>query len=87
MDLDLSQWIAVAQDEVNSTKIPKLPSVWGSIEWMLERQRSVHQGCQYFILFFVFLGPHLWHMEVPRLGIESELCSCWPTPQPQQREI
>ena len=21
----------------------------------------------------VFLGPHLWHMEVPRLGVESEL--------------
>ena len=24
-------------------------------------------------LFFVFLGPHLWHMEGPRLGAESEL--------------
>ena len=24
-------------------------------------------------LFFGFLGPHLWHMEVPRLGVESEL--------------
>ena len=23
--------------------------------------------------FFFFLGPHLWHMEVPRLGLESEL--------------
>ena len=23
--------------------------------------------------FFIFLGPHLWHMEVPRLGFESEL--------------
>ena len=28
---------------------------------------------QVFCLFFVFLGPHLRHMEVPRLGIESEL--------------
>ena len=27
----------------------------------------------YFILFFGFLGPHLRHMEVPRLGVESEL--------------
>ena len=27
----------------------------------------------YFILFFVFLQPHLWHMEVPRLGVELEL--------------
>ena len=25
--------------------------------------------------FFVFLGPHLRHMEVPRLGVESELQS------------
>ena len=25
------------------------------------------------ILFFCFLGPHLWHMEAPRLGVESEL--------------
>ena len=25
------------------------------------------------IFFFSFLGPHLWHMEVPRLGVESEL--------------
>ena len=23
--------------------------------------------------FSVFLGPHLWHIEVPRLGVESEL--------------
>ena len=23
--------------------------------------------------FFFFLGPHLRHMEVPRLGVESEL--------------
>ena len=23
--------------------------------------------------FFFFLGPHLWHVEVPRLGVESEL--------------
>ena len=24
-------------------------------------------------LSFFFLGPHLWYMEVPRLGVESEL--------------
>ena len=24
-------------------------------------------------LFFVFLGPYLWHMEVSRLGVKSEL--------------
>ena len=27
----------------------------------------------FFSLSFVFLGPHPRHMEVPRLGVESEL--------------
>ena len=35
---------------------------------------------------FTFLGPHPWHTEVPRLGVESELLP-WPTPEPQQRQI
>ena len=26
-----------------------------------------------FIYLFCFLGPHLWHIEVPRPGVESEL--------------
>ena len=37
---------------------------------------SLGQIFVYFLLlfyFFVFLGPHLWHMEVPRLGVELEL--------------
>ena len=33
-----------------------------------------------FGISFSFLGPHLWHMEVPRLGVKSE-CSCQPAPQ------
>ena len=28
----------------------------------------------FFFFFLVFLGPHPQHMEVPRLGVESELC-------------
>ena len=27
----------------------------------------------FFLSFFVFLGPHPWHMEIPRLGVKSEL--------------
>ena len=27
----------------------------------------------FFFLSFVFLGPHPWHMEVPRLGVYLEL--------------
>ena len=30
--------------------------------------------------------PHPRHMEVPGQGL-SQSCSCWPTPQPQQRQI
>jgi len=26
-----------------------------------------------FLNFFVILGPHPWHMEVPRLGVELDL--------------
>ena len=38
----------------------------------LESREDSEYG--YFILFiFVFLGSHPWHMEVPRLGVESEL--------------
>ena len=33
-----------------------------------------------------FLGPHLQHKEIPRLG-SNQSCSCWPTPQSQQCQI
>ena len=43
--------------------------------------------CSFFFLsFFFFLGPHLWHMEVPRLG-SNQSCCCQPMPQPQQHQI
>ena len=29
--------------------------------------------CFVFCFVFVFLGLHTWHMEVPRLGVQSEL--------------
>ena len=35
---------------------------------------------------FSFLGPHLQHMDVPRLGIESDL-QLRPKLQPQQHQI
>ena len=35
----------------------------------LERQKKD----QKFIYLFIYLCPHLWHMEVPEPGIESEL--------------
>ena len=45
----------------------------------------------FYFLFFVFLWLHPWHMEVPRLGVESkptpELAHTRATPKPQQHEI
>ena len=37
-------------------------------------------------IYIVFLGPHLRHMKVPRLG-SNWSCSCQPMPQPQQWQI
>ena len=34
----------------------------------------------------IFFGPHLQHIQVPRLGIESS-CFFWPVPQPGQYQI
>ena len=36
---------------------------------------SFHLSLSFFFFFFsfFFLGPHLWHLEVSRLGIKSEL--------------
>ena len=38
--------------------------------------------CTFFV-FFSFLGPHLWHMEVPRLGLNQNR-SWQPRPQPHR---
>ena len=40
----------------------------------------------YSAFFFVFIGQHPWHVEVLRLG-SNQSCSCWPTPEPQHRQI
>ena len=40
----------------------------------------------FFFFSFFLLGPHLQHMEVPRLGVQLEL-QLRPTPQPQHCQI
>ena len=60
---------------IQINKAPSLgPLIGGS--WV----RYVERGIFFCLLSFVFLGLHLWHMEVPRLGFEVEL-------QPQQHQI
>ena len=40
----------------------------------LNGEHKIHLfGCGVFFFVFFFLGPNLWHMEVPRLGVKSEL--------------
>ena len=39
------------------------------------------------VCLFVFLGLHPWHMEVPRLGVKSELQLPAYTTATQQRQI
>ena len=41
---------------------------------LIIRKGGIH--CIFVYLFIypsIFLGPHPWHMEVPRLGVQSEL--------------
>ena len=50
------------------------------IEWLFDSLYILRNQLALFFFFFFFffffsvlLGPHLGHMEVPRLGVESEL--------------
>ena len=40
----------------------------------------------FFKIFFLFSGLHLWHIEVPRLGVEAEI-QLLAYAQPQQHQI
>ena len=48
---------------------PPHEDIWQCLE------RFCHHSQSAFFFFFVFLGLHLQHMEVPRLGVKSELQS------------
>ena len=40
---------------------------------VLSRKSVCLSSCIFFFFFFAFWGPHLWHTEVSRLGVKSEL--------------
>ena len=54
--------------------------------WKIKLVSSALEAIYCFFFFFFFLGPHLRHMEVARLGVESEL-QLEPTPQLQRHRI
>ena len=56
--------------------------VSSALRWVSYRQHIVG----FFFFLFCSLGPHLWHVEVPMLGLNWNW-SCWPMPQPQKCRI
>ena len=65
----------------------------GQVSRIIRSQsHSFEVTCGFFLVFFVclflflFLGPHLHHMEVPRQG-SNRSYSCQPALQPQQHQI
>ena len=69
-------------DYICFTKIHVLKSYNSpTMGWYLEMEtqeviRVIWDASRHPLLFFIyffFLGWHLWHMEVPKLGVESEL--------------
>ena len=52
------------------TKISILP-LWNFHDTLVKNQLTINMCL--FLFLFCFLGPHMQHMEVPRLGAESDL--------------
>ena len=48
------------------------PVITSSLDWV-PSENEVSQFYDLFFYFIVLLGTHPQHMEVPRLGLESEL--------------
>ena len=45
----------------------------GSLAQELPHAKGMSKNKDTFFLWSFFIGSHLWHMEVPRLGLKSEL--------------
>ena len=80
-------WCREVKTEEPRVFVPPFhPRHYGS--WLPPLITSTWDRCPllyfFFFYFLCFLGPNLWNMEVPRLGVRS---NCWPTPQPLQHGI
>ena len=80
MELETLILSEVSQKEKDKYMISLISGIWYGTNEPFHRKEN--HG-----LFFFFLGPHPPHMEVSRLGVKSESCSCRPIPQPQQCQI
>ena len=56
-------------------KKKKILSLMKSVKANFKNLYILVERCDFFFFGFLsfFLGPHLWHMEVPTLGVELEL--------------
>ena len=54
----------------NGTVIKWWLAFWPNIMFWRFIQVVPHRQTSFISFYFVFLGLHLWHMEVPRLGVE-----------------
>ena len=56
--------------------------------WSTGNSATVLLSGPLLLLFFFLLlsGLHLWHLEIPRLGL-NQSSSCLPKPQPEQRDL
>ena len=94
-----SSLTSVVMKSVKATTLPSFRWIWGwgfgggsrfgpSPSCLYEdlRGRLSLLKMYLFIYLFCFLGPSSWHMEVPRLGVESS-CSCNLYHNSQQHQI
>ena len=44
-----------------------------NLSFLTYKMKLVPKSISFFLFFFSFSGLQLWHMEVPGLGVESEL--------------
>ena len=58
-------WVLVSLERPG-TKSPQIPR--DTVNYLLFKIEDL-RPFSVFVFVFVFLGPHPWHMEVPRLGI------------------
>ena len=73
-----SHWQMLAHSHWSTTvESRRLPcwSSWYRKNWECQRSSKSKWFLSFlfFFFFFALLGPHVWHVEVPGLGLESEM--------------
>ena len=73
------RWREHSPDDVVELLHPSVPEAFSPWTFQKSEPPATEKGSVVFFCLFVFcfffflLGPHLQHMEIPRLGVESEL--------------